>query len=126
MGRLRRALRRVRGFGTPIGGLSWDRGSPEDEVAHAVVMFLEDRRVLYREVDREHPEHSIQSAMTIREYLTTQIEGLAPQSDLLTRLRSIRDACRAFCDEADEYLRLGGSGFLGLPKKIWIRGAGLG
>lgn len=82
------------------------------------MQFLEDRRVLYREVDRENPEQSIQSAIKIRDYLTAQMEKLAPESDLLVYLRDLREACRTFCDDASEYLRLGGSGFLGLPRRV--------
>ncbi len=46
---------RLTGFSTPIGGLSWQPATLDVEVARRVLIFLEDRKVLYDPLEERCP-----------------------------------------------------------------------
>jgi hypothetical protein len=92
-------LSRLRGFSTPIGGLSWEAPEAEAAVARRVIRFLEDRRVLYNPSELEQPQHCVMSVIEIRRFLTEQLGDLA-EGDLASRLAAIRCACRKFLDSS--------------------------
>ena len=73
----------------------------EAAIAHRVLTFLEDRRVLYAPEEMEGAGHCMQSVMELRDFLTGAIGELSPGSELAAGLRAIRAACRRFLDEAD-------------------------
>ena len=56
-------LNRLTGFSTPIGGLSWQSATLDVDVARRVLVFLEDRRVLYDPFEVEVPEHCVESVL---------------------------------------------------------------
>jgi hypothetical protein len=90
-------VRRLTGFSTPFGGLTWE--APEAEVAAArrVMRFLEDRRVLYNPSELEVPSHCVQSVLEIRRFLTNEA-GRSSGSTLTSQLSAMRAACRKFLD----------------------------
>lgn len=90
-------LSRLRGFSTPVGGLSWEAPEAEAAVARRVIRFLEDRRVLYNPSELEQPQHCVISVIEIRRFLTTELGNLT-DGDLASRLAAIRSACRKFLD----------------------------
>lgn len=87
---------RVTGFSTPIFGVSWTPPQLDREVAERVIVFLEDRRVLYEPYEVEMPEHCIESVLTIREFLTNTLAQGGIAYDLADTLRAMRAACRKF------------------------------
>ena len=89
---------KLTGFRIPIFGVSWKLAKPEIEVAKKVIIFLEDKRVLYVVYELESPQHGITSVIQIREFLATQIFDLGDKSDLAHILRAMRSACRKFLD----------------------------
>jgi hypothetical protein len=90
-------LKRLRGFSTPFGGLSWEAPEAEATVARRVIRFLEDRRVLYNPSELEEPHHCVMSVIEIRRFLTAELGDLT-NGDLASRLAAMRAACRKFLD----------------------------
>jgi hypothetical protein len=93
--------RRLTGISTPVIGISWQPEPSETDAARRVLVFLEDRRVLYEPSELEVPEHCVESVLRIREYLTKELGDLDGDSPLGSNLRAIRAACRKFLRMVD-------------------------
>jgi hypothetical protein len=70
--------KRLTGFGVsgPLGlgfSVQWDYAEGDEEVARRVIIFLEDRRLLFGERHLEDEMHCLQSAIEIRYFLTTEL-----------------------------------------------------
>ena len=93
---------RLTGFSCPIFGASWDPGEAKVAAARRVLVYLEDRRVLFAPWNVEVPEHCVDSIMMIRQFLTDQL-GLLDDTDddLAPHLRAMRAACREFLSITD-------------------------
>lgn len=94
-------LSRITGFSGPVFGISWNPPKPEIETARRVLVFLEDRRVLYNPYHIEVEHDCIHSVLDIRRFLTDVIGELPRDSKLAEHLRAIRAACRAFLDDTN-------------------------
>ena len=92
------ALSRITGFSVPVFGLQWNPPEAERAVAHRVLAFLEDRRVLYVPSEMEAPSHGVQSVLRIREFLTSELGKRTGDGQLTQSLRAMRAACRKFLD----------------------------
>jgi len=118
---LRRWAKRLRGVQTPFGGANWEPFADDFDAARELVSFLEDRRVLYMPIDREYPEHCVQSVLAIREFCTGMLARISDTSALHPPVRLIRGACRQFCDDASAFLAAGGNLCGGLPlRKLYV------
>jgi len=90
-------LSRLTGISTPWLGVSWQPPVNEKEVAQRVIVFLEDRRVLYTRLDLEVKGPVIWSIEEIRTKLTQELaSGMDTSSQLVSSLRAMRAACRRF------------------------------
>lgn len=99
-------LNRVNGFSfsTPVvgAGIQWDKQQHygAEKIARDVIVFLEDRRVLYTHQGFDTVKYCIESIMQIRSRLTDSITELPlPKnandiSDLEICLREMRTACQ--------------------------------
>lgn len=101
-------LRRINGFSvsTPVAGvgLQWEKKEKNSEIIHKiareVIIFLEDRRVLYIENRFETPAYCIKSVHEIRDFLTEKIVEIPEPrneneiSELELSLRQMRAACQ--------------------------------
>lgn len=96
--KLKGLLRRLNGFSLPGFGLSWATKESEQEKARKVIVFLEDRRVLYVPSEAEVPEHCVHSVIEVRHFLTSVIGELDADSPLCKSLVAMRAACRKFLD----------------------------
>lgn len=113
-------LGRLNGVSTPIGGVSWTPPQSDVAVARRVLVFLEDRRVLYIPYEAEDPRHCVMSVLEIRAFLTQQLAAGGIGDDLSGPLRAMRAACRKFLGETGSgHARRGGWGF----DDVWARGA---
>ena len=96
--------RRTTGFGVsvPWGGFSyqWETVEGDADIARRVILFLEDRRLLFQPYLSEHPPYCVESAIEIRRFLTDQLSRTKPGRSLEWSLRDIRTAMRAFVDAA--------------------------
>lgn len=97
----KKVLKHIKGFSIPIigGGLSWDISKTEREVIRKLILFLEDRRVLYNPFALEDPRHAIMSIIEIRKYLTDTLKDLDEKSYLNHYLKAMRASCRKFLDK---------------------------
>lgn len=102
--KFREVVSRITGLSVPIFGLQWNPTEAECSVARRVISFLEDRRVLYVPSEMELPPHCVESVLRIREFLTTELGKLDPDSEIAKSLRAMRAACRKFLGtvEADQ------------------------
>lgn len=92
----RQILNRLTGISTPVFGVSWEPSVSDVDAARRVIVFLEDRRVLYVPYAVEHAPECIVSVIEIRRFLTEVIGvgGLAEQFE--EHLRAMRAAARQF------------------------------
>ena len=88
-------------------------------MARRVISFLEDRRVLFAEIDKEQPELCMTSVQDIRHFLTETIQVMGRESELKRSLRQMREACRKFLDASSAYFGAGGNLSLGLPTAMY-------
>ncbi len=92
----RRLKGRVTGVSTPFGGVSFEPGVVDAEVARSLIAFLEDRRVLYEPTEVEMADHCIQSVLEIRRRLTQVLERGGIEKTLADHVRGMRAAARRF------------------------------
>lgn len=86
-------------------GLNWERTPGDEAVARAVVVFLEDRRLLFGERHIEDEAHCVASALECRSFLTNQILDAAPGKPLEATLKAMRAAFRQFVDRGGPHGR---------------------
>ena len=89
---------RLTGFSTPLFGVSWTPPQADRAVVRQIVVFLEDRRVLYDPYEAERPEWAVQSVLEIRGFLTDQLVTGGLTDELATHVMAMRAACRRFLD----------------------------
>src|SRR5229473_2533112 len=99
--------RRITGISTPLGGIQWaDPGPSERELVRRLMLFLEDRRVLYNpsmlEV-RSQVDHSIHE---IRKECTEALRQLGERAFAAVSIRAIREAGRRYHDDSNLEFRL--------------------
>ena len=93
---------RITGISCPIFGLEWNPSVLESEVARKVIVYLEDRRVLYNPYEMELPNNCMDSIVQIRQFLTIKISELNATSKLGEILRGMRGSCRRFLDDTQK------------------------
>ncbi len=91
---------RLTGFSTPFFGLQWTPAVLDREVAHRVMVFLGDRRVLFMPSAAEVPEHCVASVLEIRRFLTDALGQGGIAAELQSTLLAMRTACRQFVTTA--------------------------
>jgi hypothetical protein len=87
---------RVTGLSVPIFGVQWNPPEAECTAARRILVFLEDRRVLFVPSEMELPDRCVSSVLKIREFMTSELAKLSPSSELALSLRAMRAACRKF------------------------------
>ena len=91
-------ISRITGLSCAIFGVSWNPPEADRTIARRVIAFLEDRRVLYVPSEAESPDHCVQSVISIRQFLTTELGNLSPDDKIAQSLSAMRTACRKFMD----------------------------
>jgi hypothetical protein len=91
---------RLTGFSTPFFGIQWTPALLDREIAQEVVVFLEDRRVLYSPYEAEMPDYVLRSVFEIRSFLTEILRRGQMADELRDPLRAMRVSCRSFIDGA--------------------------
>lgn len=97
--KLREGANRITGFQLPIigAGVSWQPTELEVTKARKLMVFLEDKRVLYQSYVDEEMKYCIESVLKIREYLVSQVLMKADQaSKLYEYAKELRDGCVEF------------------------------
>jgi hypothetical protein len=102
-----------------IPGFLRRRGPSDSDVAGHVIHDLENRRVLFTPIDRENPQHCIESVIEMRKMLSQQLSRVSnDMGELGKELRKMRAACIAFQEGAEEFLRHGGNAWIGRPIQL--------
>lgn len=99
--KLREGANRITGFQVPVigAGVSWQPTELEVTKARKLMVFLEDKRVLYESYVNEQMDYCIESVLNIRGYLVTQVLMEADQtSKLYECAKELRDGCVEFLD----------------------------
>jgi hypothetical protein len=107
---------RLTDFSIPLFGVQWTPPVPDVTVARKVVVFLEDRRVLYNEFEVEMGDRCVESVIEIRRFLTDTLGAGDIKDELADSLRAMRAACRKFMD------RMGATG----DEPLWVPGKAFG
>lgn len=89
-------LNRLTGISTPVFGVSWEPPVLDVDTARRVIVFLEDRRVLYAPYAVEHAHECIESVVEIRRFLTEVISAGGLSKRFEEHLRAMRAAGRKF------------------------------
>lgn len=98
--KFREIVSRLTGLSTPIFGVSWNPSESERTAARRILVFLEDRRVLYSPSEAEVPHHCVHAVIEIRHFLTSELGKLPADSTLAKSLAAMRAASRKFMDAA--------------------------
>ncbi len=77
----KKILKNITGISTPLFGVQWNPPSVDSDVARVIIVFLEDRRVLYGSEDRG-ADYCRQSVEQIRGMLTQKIPLLSGNKDV--------------------------------------------
>lgn len=109
--------RRMTGFSLPVvgGGVSWTPLEGTKTAARRVLVFLEDRRVLFNPYWAEQAGECVASVLEVRRMLTDEIGGLGPDESLVPHLQAMRAACRAFLDQMAT-----ATDHDGRPRRMWV------
>ena len=94
--------KRLTGISTPIGGLTWEPPVDESDMARKLLVFLEDRRVLYMPYDREIGMYVVDSIQEIRDRLTQDLEQISKSSVLGESTAAMRASCRKFLTQTQK------------------------
>jgi hypothetical protein len=108
----KKILKNITGISTPLFGLQWSPPVVESDVARKIIVFLEDRRVLYRPEEDEGADYCRQSVEQIRQMLTDKMPDFSSSGDINRLLRELRAQCRRFCDA------IGSQHFPNLPQPV--------
>jgi hypothetical protein len=92
----RRGINKITGLSTPLGGVQWEPATLDEDVAKAVLTFLEDRGVLFYNVALENPRHCVKSVLEIRHFLTEVMCAGRISLKLYSLLDEMRRACQRF------------------------------
>jgi len=90
-------IKRLNGISTPVFGVSWNPNKTDNDQAREIIVFLEDRRVLYNPSEMEMPDHCVHSVLEIRRFITQKVASVQ-SVDLQESLRAMRASCRKFLD----------------------------
>ena len=84
---------RLTGISCPVFGISWNPIDTERSIARRIIIFLEPRRVLYRELDYESLCPCITSVTEIKNYLTSELPNVDEKSNLNGYIRAMLNKC---------------------------------
>jgi hypothetical protein len=94
-----RIYKNITGLSCPIFGVQWNAPTIEADEAKNIVLYLEDKRVLFNPVNMEGAGYCAQSVIDIRSELTKGLQALPSDSNLAKSLKRMRKACQDFSDK---------------------------
>ncbi len=89
----------ITGFSCPIFGIQWNPPTPEVTVAQNLIIYLENKRVLFNPTHIENAQHCISSVTDIRNKVTKSLQELSTKSHLAKPLRRMRKSLIDFCNK---------------------------
>ncbi len=103
--KLNEFLRRITGFSSPVGGISWHVPQDEREVLYKLVQQLSDRRFLRRSHVGFDFYYILDSLSKMRENVTSALCELSPKSKTRLFLENIRAALHEFQSHVEYELK---------------------
>jgi len=94
-----RIYKNITDLSCPIFGIQWTAPTIETDEAKNIVLFLEDRRVLFNPAHMEDAGYCAQSVIDIRSELTKSLQALRTDSNLAKSLKRMRKACQEFSNK---------------------------
>jgi hypothetical protein len=94
-----RIYKSITGISCPIFGVQWNAPTIEADEAKNIVLFLEDKRVLFNPATMEDADHCAQSVIEIRTELTKGLQALPSNTNLAKSLKRMRKASQEFSDK---------------------------
>ncbi|MBA0197656.1 hypothetical protein H4F51_13245 [Pectobacterium brasiliense] len=94
-----RIYKNIIGLSCPIFGLQWNAQPIEIDEAKNIILFLENKRVLFNPASMEDIAHCSQSVIQIRSELTRVLQKLSSDSNLAKSVKNMRRACQGFSDK---------------------------
>lgn len=93
--------KRITGFSLGPFGISWAPAEDKREIVRKLIVFLEDRRVLFVPYHMEFGPWVVESVLEIRKELTQTLKKFPDTDPTSQVLRTMRAACRKFLQEYD-------------------------
>lgn len=94
-----RIYKNITGLSCPLFGVQWNAPAVEADEAKNIILFLEDKRVLFNPANMEDSSHCAQSVIQIRNELTRVLQTLPSNSNLAKSMKCMRRACQGFSDK---------------------------
>lgn len=94
-------IKNITGISCPIFGISWNPPKSEIQIAKEIIIYLEEKRVLYVPSEMEVPEHCITSVIEIRNFLTNQMMNINQNSPLYNYVSAMRKSCNKFLQKCN-------------------------
>ena len=91
-----RIYKNITGLSCPIFGISWQPPIIEVDEAHKLIVFLQDKRVLFNPMEMEAEQHCVMSVIAIRDELTQTLQSLPRKSLIAKSVTRMRKACHDF------------------------------
>jgi hypothetical protein len=88
----------ITGLSCPWFGIQWNPPVIEIDEAKKVVVYLENKRVLFNPSQIEDAQHCLSSAIEIRNFISDVLPHLSPNSPINKSLRRMRKSSLHFCD----------------------------
>ena len=95
----------ITGISTPIFGISWTPPESDRLIVSDLIIYLEDKRVLFNPYTLEYYKYVISSVIAVREKLTEVIQKVNGNTEIESHLRAMRAACRKFQDRCSESMQ---------------------
>jgi len=93
--------KRITGISLGPFGVSWTPSENKREIIRKLIVFLEDRRVLFVPYHMEFGPWVVESVLEIRKELTQTLKQFPDDDPTSQVLRTMRAACRKFLQEYD-------------------------
>lgn len=93
--------KRITGITVGPFGVSWTPSQDTRKIIRGLLVFLEDRRVLFAPYHMEYGPWVMQSVLEIRKELTKLLKNIPEDDPTSDVLRTMRGACRKFLQEYD-------------------------
>ena len=79
-------------------GIQWNPLASDSDEARKIVVYLEDRRVLFNPLHMEDSQHCLNSIIDIRKHVTEILARLSQNSNIAKPLRRMRKSSQDFCN----------------------------
>lgn len=88
----------ITGLSCPVFGIQWNPPVIENIEAKRIVVFLENKRVLFNPSHIEDAQQCLNSVIEIRTFISDVLPPLSPNSPINKSMRRMRKSCLYFCD----------------------------